>query len=404
LRSVSSIMPSLRVGRVLGVDLAFDASWAFVLLLMTWSLGVVLSRWHAGWPALLSLSVAAAASLFFFASVLVHELAHAFVAAAYGLPIRRITLFLFGGISNVEQAPLAPHAEVTSALIGPLSSLGLGLAFVWPVVATMRATATESSPADPIALAADLDPARTLLLWLGPVNVALALFNLLPAYPLDGGRLLRAALWRVLGDLQRATRWSARVGQAFGWLLVLGGVAIAFGVRVPPFGGSVVAGLWIAFVGWFLAAAATNAHARASLAPSLVDPPVTRLMRSPPAMVRDDLPLSALVRDGFVKTGERAFAVVREGRLAGLVCVEDVRKLPAEAWDRASAADVMTRTHDLVLADAGEPISSAFAKLVRLDVGQLLVVKGGFLIGVLLRRDVERWRAGGTDDASSFAT
>jgi Zn-dependent protease/CBS domain-containing protein len=336
------------------------------------------------------LSVAAAASLFFFASVLVHELAHAFVAAAYGLPVRKITLFLFGGISNVESKPLTPHAELTSALMGPLSSVGLGLAFVWPTVALARATGADLT--DPLALVADLDPGRTLLLWLGPVNIALGLFNLLPAYPLDGGRLLRAALWVVLGDLRRATQWAARVGQGVGWLLVLGGIAIAFGVRVRGAGGGVVAGLWLAFVGWFLAAAAANAYARAC-GRSIGDPPVARLMRSPPALVRDDLPLSALVRDGFIKAGERAFAVVHEGRLAGLVCLEDVRKGPADAWDVTSAGDVMTHTDDLVLADPEEPVSSALAKLLRLDVGQLLVVKGGFLLGMLSRRDVERWRA-----------
>jgi CBS domain-containing protein len=182
------------------------------------------------------------------------------------------------------------------------------------------------------------------------------------------------------------------VGQAFGWLLVLGGVAIAFGVRVRWAGGGVIAGLWLAFIGWFLAAAAANAHARASSS-STADPPVASLMRSPPAMVRDDLPLSVLVRDGFVKAGQRAFAVVHNGSLAGLVCMEDVRKAPADAWDATSAGDVMTRTDDLVLADPEEPVSRALAKLVRLDVGQLLVVKGGFLLGMLLRRDVERWRA-----------
>ncbi len=384
-------MRGLRLGRIFGIEIAIDGSWIFIALLMSWSLTTAFSRWHPDWSASGAVLTAVIATVLFFLSVLLHELAHSLVARRYGVPVDRITLFLFGGVSNLEREPPSARAEFWTAIVGPLTSIALGAVLLLlgtaavplPVALTRDATADMES----------LSPAQSLLLWLGPINILVGLFNLIPGFPLDGGRIVRAAIWGATGNLHSATRWASAVGQAIGWALVFLGVAIVFGAQVPFFGRGVVAGLWLAFIGWFLTSAAAQTWRRQLVREVLEGIPVSRLMTPPGRAIPAGANLDTLVREWLVQSGERAFPVEDPtGRFLGLVTFADVRRAPREAWTQTDAADVMTPVTNLVTTNPREDLADAADKLARADVSQLPVVDGGgSLVAMLQRRDVLRW-------------
>ena len=224
----------IKIGRLFGIRVELDASVILIFLLLLFNLGAgVFPFWHPDWSAAVRWSTAAVAAVLFLGSILVHELSHALVARAYQIPVRSIRLFLFGGVADIEHEPTSPKAEALMAGIGPAVSIGLGVLF--------GLLAGLSTPfrieGDPMLAIERMGPFTTLLMWLAPVNILVGVFNLLPAFPLDGGRVFRAALWATTNNLHTATRWAARVGQGFGWMLILLGVAMAFGAYVPFLGG-----------------------------------------------------------------------------------------------------------------------------------------------------------------------
>jgi Zn-dependent protease/CBS domain-containing protein len=380
----------VRIARLFGVNIYLDWSWLFIFLLVTWNLAAgVFPSLHPEWSPVTHWVTAAAASLLFFASVLAHELAHAVVAQARGLPVRSITLFIFGGVANIESEPGSPGTEFLIAIVGPLTSFALGVLFL-ALAYALSGGALLGAPSVTQALA-QLGPLPTLLLWLGPINIVLALFNLVPGFPLDGGRVLRSLLWAATGSLRRATRWAAAVGQAVAWVFIITGIAMIFGVEVPFFGTGLISGLWLAFIGWFLNSAAVESYRRVMVDDLLEGVPVARLMRSEAPTVPPNLPINRLVDEYVLKTDERAFPVVDGDRLVGLVCLEDVRKVPRESWDRTLTSQIMTPATDLTLTTPREDASQALHKLGQRDVRQIPVVQDGHLVGMLRRRDVLRW-------------
>lgn len=255
---------AFRIGSLFGIEIRVDWSWVVIFVLMTWNLVSVFSAWHRDWPASEAFCVALAASVLFFVSLVLHELAHSIVATRHGIHVRSITLFLFGGVSDIEQEPPFAGVEFRMAIAGPLTSILLGVLFL-----VLALVATAISLVDAGATwtgLAQLGPLTTLLAWLGPLNIGIGLFNLIPAFPLDGGRVLRSILWGVGGDLWQATRRVSILGQLFGWMFVLAGIAMTFGVHVPLFGTGIAGGLWLAFIGWFLHGAALQAYSSASSA------------------------------------------------------------------------------------------------------------------------------------------
>jgi Zn-dependent protease/CBS domain-containing protein len=377
----------LRIGRLFGIDLIIDWSWAFVFILMTWNLTAVFGHWHPGWGPPTRFLLALVAALLFFASILAHELAHALVASSLGMTVTSIRLFLFGGVSNIEREPPSPRAEFLMAVIGPVVSLGLGIDFLilgWWLLPSF-------DPQAPWEAASQLGPVSTLLVWLGPVNIMLGLFNLVPGFPLDGGRILRAVLWRATKDLHAATRWASSVGRAIGWTFVLFGIAMFFGVRVPFFGGGAASGLWLAFIGWFLSSAAERSYESLRIQDALEGVTVAQLMRRSGPVVTATSSISALVEEGFLRSGDHAFPVVDGQRLVGLVCTGDTRKVARDAWPTTPISVVMTPVERLTLAAPNEAMASALRKLAQLDVEQLPVTMDGILAGMLERRQVARW-------------
>jgi CBS domain-containing protein len=240
------------------------------------------------------------------------------------------------------------------------------------------------------ALAA-LSPLATLLLWLGPVNILLAIFNLVPGFPLDGGRVLRAVLWGITGNLRRATRWATAGGQGFAWLLMGTGVLMLFGLHVPLLGGGPIGGLWLMFIGWFLNNAALMSYRQLLVKETLEDVPVARIMQTRFTSVGPAIPISELVDVHLMASGQRVFPVEEDGRLLGMVCLRDLRKAERSAWERITARDIMTPASDLVSVSASQDASEALTMLAQLNVNQLPVLEHGKLVGLLRREDVLKW-------------
>jgi Zn-dependent protease/CBS domain-containing protein len=379
------------IGHLFDINIRIDWSWLLIFLLVTWNLGFSFGAMRPEWGATLQWGLAIAASLLFFASVLAHELSHSLMAKAQGLQVRNITLFLFGGVANIDREPPSPRAEFLITIVGPITSVVLGIIFLllgglWTRVAVDPATV------DPMAMVAQLGPAETLLLWLGSINIILGIFNMIPGFPLDGGRILRSILWALTNNLRRATRWASWVGQLVAWLLIGTGVAMIFGVTVPIFGTGFLGGIWLIFIGWFLNSAAIQSYQQVVIQDILEDVPVARLMRIQPPTVSVNASIDTLVHEHVMRTDDHAFPVLADGgRLAGLVTLEDIRTVARDGWTATTVQEIMTPVEELATVRPEDDASRALNLLGQHDVRQLPVVRNGDLEGILRRRDIVRW-------------
>ena len=358
-----------RIGRVAGIEIAIHPSWLVIAFLITWSLaGVQLPDQFRGWTQAQYWIVAAGTALLFFASVLAHELSHAVLARRLGLKVTGITLFIFGGATTIDEEAARSRDEALIALAGPLTSLVLGGAL-------LGVAALVSQP-----------QVAALLSWLGIVNVALGVFNLIPGFPMDGGRVLRAILWRLRGDRLLATRNAATVGRAFAFLLVVGGISLALMT------GQLFNGLWLALIGWFLSNAAEATAAQAGVERTLRGVRVRDVMDPDAPSVSPNESVSDLVQERLLRGPDRSFLVLHDdGGLAGVVTLGDVRGIPRESWDQARVTDIMTRYADLATIGPDAPVAEALKLLQAREVGQLpVVVEGRTPVGILTRTGILR--------------
>lgn len=376
-----------RIARIFGIDIELDWSWLVIFVLVTWNLFALFSNTHPEWGIGLSWGLALIAAVLFFTSVLIHELAHSMVAKAQGIPVRHIRLFLFGGVSNIEREPISPGAEFVMALVGPAASIVLGIFLVTVAGFVSPIPETITSPSQVLA---QLGPVTTLLIWLGSVNVFLGFFNLLPAFPLDGGRILRSLFWVISNSVRRATKWASWVSQAIAWVMIVAGISMVFGVQIPFFG-SGISGLWLAFIGWFLHSSAVMSYRQVVVQDILEDVPVTKVMRANPPTVIPTMTIDNLVQDGIMGTDDHAFPVVEQDKLVGMVTIDDVRTVPRDAWGDTTVSQIMTPADQLVSVSMEEDAAEAFNRLQARDVRQLPVMNNGALAGLLRRRDIVRW-------------
>ena len=388
-----------RIGRLFGIDIRLDWSWALIFLLLTWNLVAVFARWHPDWSPVETALVAALASIIFFACVLLHELAHSAVATGFGMRVRGITLFLFGGVSNIEREPPTAKAELFIAIVGPLTSVVLGVIFLVLAGASVHGIDFSQSPR---AIVGSLGPATTLLLWLGPMNVFVGLFNCIPAFPLDGGRVLRAILWLVTGSLRKATRAASFVGQLVAWAFVGLGVAMTFGLRIPFFGTGFIGGLWLAAIGWFLHGAALASYRGLVVREALEGIPVSRVMRTNVPFIEGSLPVSSLVH--MLVTGpDRVLPVVRGEDLIGFAGLADVRRIDRDRWEATPVSSIATPLAEWTTFAPSDDLAAAFDRLVRRGVEQAPVMQDGRVVGMLFVQDVARWLEMQSDPGLRFS-
>jgi len=358
------------MGRLAGVELSIHPSWLVIAFLITYSLAVAqFPAQFPGWSSAQYWVVAAATAVLFFASVLAHELSHAIVARRFGLSVAGITLFIFGGATTLDGDSRTPREEALIAVAGPATSIAIGAALV----------------------AVDLVIAQpqlgALVGWLGFINITLGVFNLIPGFPMDGGRVLRAIIWRLRGDRLVATRNAATVGRIFAYLLVAGGVFLA----LQP--GLLFSGLWLALIGWFLSNAAEATAAQAGVESSLRGIRVRDAMDPTPPAVSPNETVADLVQERMLRGEDRSYLVQHDdGGLAGIVTLSDVRRVPRETWPTARVTDVMTRFADLVTVKPDAPLVDALRSLQEKEVGQLPVIDADerMPVGLVTRRGILR--------------
>jgi Zn-dependent protease/CBS domain-containing protein len=358
---------SLRIGRVAGVEIGVNWSWLVIFGLISWSLGAAIfpeSNPGLGDGAYVAMAVVAA--VLFFGSLLLHELGHAVVAQREGMEIEGIVLWLFGGVAQFKGLFPSANAELRIALAGPAVSLAIGVAML-----ALGALA----PLPP-----EIDGVVT---WLGGINILLLVFNMLPALPLDGGRVLRALLWRASGDFTRATRTAGGLGQAFGQAMIFGGILLLFLTGA-------VGGLWLALIGWFLFAAAGAEARMATIAAALRPLRVSDAMARRPETAAGDMTLAGFANGVFADSRHAAYPVLDGPEVLGAVSYRDVAAVAPEDWGLTRVRDVARPVGELLVLAPDDNLGDAATSLAQDDLGRALVLDQGALAGLLSMTDVAR--------------
>jgi Zn-dependent protease/CBS domain-containing protein len=361
--------------RLLGIPIYLDITWLIVLFLVTASLFVQFSEALAGYTWLEYGGLALVTAVAFFVCIVLHELGHAVVARATGLPIRGITLFIFGGVAELTDEPKSAGGEFVMAIAGPIVSAVLGGLF-------LLLTALGRSAGWP-------EPPLLAFEWLGWINLILVAFNIVPAFPLDGGRVLRSILWGATGNLRKATHWASILGRGFGWLLIILGILSLLGTING--GRSNLGGLWLIFIGWFIDRAARSSYQQVLLRQALGGEPVRRFMNANPISVPADTDLRRFVEEYVYRYHRKAFPVGTDGRLEGFVTTQALSQIPREEWDSHTVADVMERDLKPVSISPDADALKALGKMQRTGLSRLLVVEGEQLAGIVSLKDLLRF-------------
>ena len=352
----------IKLGRIFGIQIGLHYSWFLIAFLIVVSLISQFGATNPEWGRPVIFEMALATAVLFFVSLLLHELSHSVFANAHGVPVREITLFALGGVSQIEKNPTSARMEFWMAFVGPLTSAVIGV-----VCLAIRRFA--GAPAS---------PAYGMFSWLGYINLGLAGFNMIPGYPLDGGRILRAILWWITGDVERSTRQASRAGQ------IVGALFIAWGI-IQAFAGAGFGGLWIVFIGWFLLQAAGESAAQAGLTRVLQGITVADVMTHDCPMVDGNLTVQNFVEERLLRTGDRCFLVLDNTGLAGLVTPHEVKALDRARWPFTTLFDIMRPIDEIHAVQPGTPLQSAMEMMGRENVNQLPVVRDHHVEGVLTR-------------------
>jgi Zn-dependent protease/CBS domain-containing protein len=361
----------IRLGRVIGFEVRIDHSWFILFALILWSFSYMAFPAHApGLPPAVYFAMGLSGTLLFFISLLAHELSHSVVARAKGIPVDGITLFLFGGMAHTRMEAETPGDEFQIAAAGPIMSIAiavllgaawmLGARFGWPVYIL------------------------AVLQYIALLNLVLAVFNLLPGFPLDGGRLFRAVVWKVTGDMTRATRVASAGGR---WLAY---VLIGFGL-LSAFAGNVLGGMWLVFIGWFLRNAAISTYQQHLLLDVLSGVRAGQAMTPNPDTVPPDATVRELMEDFFMRRRYTAYPVTRDGVPLGLVTLQRIRETPREEWDALRAEDIMIPFDASIAVRTDEPMIAVLDRLKNSPARRVLVLRNGALAGIITASDIAFW-------------
>ncbi len=359
---------SWRIGRVAGIDIFIDSSWFVIFILFTWAVST--SFFPQRFPdkvAVFHWILGTLTSLLVFASVLVHELSHSLVAKKQGETVKSITLFIFGGVAQITAEPKEPIHEFTMAFAGPLASFAVaGVSFVASFL-----------------LPGFSEPLAAVALYLSMVNVGLGIFNLLPGFPMDGGRVMRSIVWKITGDLKKATRIASISGQVFAFFFIMLGI-----LQVLR---GAISGLWLVFIGWFLHSAAVRGY-RQVVTESLLEGVKARdLMNREYTTIPRGLPIQALLDEYILKKKERVFLVEDNDQVLGIVCLEDVKAAPRDRWEQMTVADVMTPRDELASVSPDTDGSDILKSLAARDINQVPVIEDGRVTGIICRTELLRY-------------
>ena len=358
------------IGRLFGISIDLDYSWFLIVGLLAWMLaGSYFPAEYPDWGAGKYWATGIATAVMLFGSVLIHELAHSVVAKHYGIPVPRITLFLFGGMSQIAAEPPSAGSEFWIAAVGPLTSFALA-AFFWEIEPLCRP-----------------QPALALVSYLAWLNLMLALFNLIPGFPLDGGRIFRAIVWRATHNYHRATNAAGVAGRFFGFILIFWGVWQALA-------GNIGGGIWIAIVGWFLESAASSYLQQETVRTLLGGHRVLDAMQRNFVQVPGETSLQELADRALAPTGSRFAIVTTGGATAGMVTVGAIGQIPRENWGSTTAAQIMVPFQRLITTQPNTVLWSALQKMGRDGVNQMPVLDGSGVVGVLSREDVVHYLSG----------
>src|SRR5207249_4874828 len=363
----------VKVGRIAGISIGLHYSWFIIALLIALSLAQHFRAVAPQWSGIEVWMAAVITGLLFFATLLLHELAHSLVAKTRGLRVRAITLFALGGVSQIETEASDAKSEFWIAIAGPVTSVVIGVVVLGTAWVNGWKRGTE--PATPVI---------SVLVWLGYINIMLAAFNMIPGYPLDGGRVLRAVIWWITRNADRSTRLAAKVGQAVAFMFILSGL-------YRFFVGANFGGLWLAFIGWFLLDASRSSYVQVELMAGLRDRRVADIMNSDYATVEGHLSLQDFVDEHVLRTGRRCFVVVQNDRVSGLITTHEVKKVDRDRWPQTSVQSVMRPLSQLRTVAPDTPAIRALELMSREDMNQLPVVSDGHLQGVFSRGHVLRF-------------
>jgi Zn-dependent protease/CBS domain-containing protein len=362
---------SFRLGRIAGIRVGVHWSVLVIFALIAWGLAV--SRFPAVYPEYgtgVYVTAAVLTAVVFFVSLLAHEMSHALVARRNGLGVEDITLWLFGGVARLSGEARNPGAELRIAGVGPLVSLVLGVVF-FGAAEVLRASGYQG-----LVLAG--------FAWLGGINVALAVFNAIPAAPLDGGRLLRSIIWWRTGDRLKATRWASGAGQVFGWGLVALGL-------VTFFTGGAFGGLWLALIGWFLAGAATAESQQATVRDQLGGLAIRDVMTPNPVTAPASITVQDLLNSDLIRHRYSSFPLADDGAsTVGLVTFNQIRQVPPQARATTRLRDIACPLEQVAQVRPEEPAADLLPRLSECAEGRALVLSNGELVGIISPSDISR--------------
>ncbi|HEY6329885.1 MAG TPA: site-2 protease family protein [Blastocatellia bacterium] len=361
--------PNIKLGKVFGIDVGVNYSWFVIFCLITYTFWETFSSQHALWPDYMPIIAAVVASGLFFFSILGHELSHSLVALWNKLPVKSITLFVFGGVSYIEKEASSASMEFWVAVVGPLSSFLIAGIF-WGLSLSVDSSS----------------PMAVVAYWLALSNLMLAVFNLIPGFPLDGGRVLRAAIWGLSGSVQTGTRVASWAGQAFGYMLVFTGVLMAVVIR-----GNLLGGLWLAVIGWFLINAA-RVYRRPAVINDYVKTAQARdVMVSHADFVPAGISLQEFFDDHLIRTGRRCFIVNDNGRLLGLITAGELKKIDRSRWAALTVGQAMRPFDTMRWVAPTADLARVLELMDRDGVSQVPVVSDGHLEGLIGRDDLARY-------------
>lgn len=375
----------MRLLTLFGIEVRLDFSVIFIFGLIVYSLGTgIFPGWHPNWPMGTIWSMAVLAGLLFFASLLAHEMAHSLVARRYGIRVPRITLFLFGGVAEIETEAETPAAEFNIAIAGPLMSLAIAMLCLLYVAASLDQPILELLVDNPEAAMAQIGPFVTVCLWLGSVNLMLAIFNMVPGFPLDGGRVARAAIWQLTGDRMRATQLAANAGRGFGWLIM--GLGFWELLILKSMGG-----LWLVLIGWFLSHLAVQSYAQTFTQARLEPLSVAELMRTHFERVDADATVAFFVEECLLRSSQLLWPVMEGDRCVGTASLEEVVRLPVAERGATKVREIALTLEKSGAIDADLPATQAMSALAARQDHPVPVVRGEEVVGLLRGADILKW-------------